>query len=60
MVILYKKWKKYNEIQITKRTLTIEKSSTLPRNEHIMLVLYRWKKYYEIKLSNPEGVAERL
>ena len=35
MVIFYKKWKKYNEIQITKKQIRLkqpnnEKSSTLP------------------------------
>ena len=55
MVIFYKKWKKYNEIQLTKNKMNLNirknaKLSTLPQkgnnNKHNRQELYkRWKKY---------------
>ena len=58
MVIFYKKWKKYNEIQLTKnkmdlniRKMTNHQPSPV-NNKHNIAVFYKmWKKYNEIQLT---------
>ena len=63
MVIFYKKWKTYNEIQLAKNKMDLNnrKMTNHPpstgikynnNNKHNMLVLYkRWKKHNEIQLT---------
>ena len=61
MVIFYKKWKKYNEIQLTKNKvdLNIQKMTNHPlspvpkynNNKQNMIFYDKWKKYNEIQLT---------
>ena len=68
MVIFYKKWKKYNEIQLTKskmdlniRKMTNHPPSPCNNNKHNLLVYYKtWKNCNEIQLTKKQYGLEQI